>query len=355
MTRNELVIVGIDPGTTSAAGLMSLDGELVNYTSRREFSKDRIIQFIVENGKPLIVASDVFPAPSLVEEIASNTGSVLLSPDRDLEADYKDRLVSDLGVEGEDSHIRDALASAEYARREYEDKLEEIEKRVREEGVWEDMEDVVELVIKGSLSISQAVKEVKKVDPGAEEPGEEKVDRDWERIAEKRKDRIDLLEGKIDNLEKYIGEDDEDEGDSPVLPEELEKRNRTIQELREELELKSAENDRLKEEIDRLREGIQRLDEGWVKVPKVEKLADSGQEAVYVESYSGGEISGEVKKVISPKYHEELSDKGILSILVGEVERKVDTGDSYIVHPEELETEEDTEGFMEWLESYQQR
>ncbi|MDY6773830.1 MAG: DUF460 domain-containing protein, partial [Candidatus Nanohaloarchaea archaeon] len=236
-SETDLRIVGIDPGTTSGVALLDLGGELVDYTSRKEFSKDRIIEFMVENGKPLVLATDVSPAPSLVEEIASNTGSKLVVPEEDLESGYKEELVSDFGVEEKDSHVKDALAAAEYSRREYSDKMEEIERRVEVEGVEEKLEDVIELVVRGSLSISEAVSEVKKVSGPEEEGGGEprEEERDWEAIADRRKQRIDILETKVENLEEHL-EEGEDQGHEEPVAEELRRRNQLIKELKGEID-----------------------------------------------------------------------------------------------------------------------
>jgi len=106
----EALIVGIDPGNTSAVAALNLDGELVMLESRREFSHDEIIRELVEKGKPVVVASDKKEMPSTVEKIASSLGAERFEPEEDLATAKK----KELG-KGENSHEQDAHASVNYA------------------------------------------------------------------------------------------------------------------------------------------------------------------------------------------------------------------------------------------------
>lgn len=351
----ELRFVGIDPGTTSAVAVLDLDGDLVDYTSRKNFSKDRIIQFMVEGGKPLVVAADVAPAPSLVDEIASNTGSVLFVPDEDLGQGRKEELCRPFPIEGEDSHVRDALAAAEYARREYAPTLDEVRRRVRQEQVEEHLGDVIELVVNGSFAISDAISEVQKVEQAEPEEAEGGPERDWRRIAENRQERIDLLERKVANLQEHVDTGDSSGAEPGIDEEELKRRNRVIRELREEVELKGAELERLASERDSLQEGIRRLDRGWIRVPKVQQLSAADSSTVFLAEYSGGEVAPAVDTVLMEQPAQELQEEGLQVIDIGDIDRAVEVPDAYIVHPAELEDADDPERFMEWLETYRNR
>ncbi|MDY6769986.1 MAG: DUF460 domain-containing protein [Candidatus Nanohaloarchaea archaeon] len=355
-----LRVVGIDPGTTSGVAVLDLDGELVDYTSRRDFSKDRIIEFIVDAGKPLLVGADVAPAPSLVEEVASNTGSVLVAPETDLDSGYKQDIVDDLPVGAGDAHVRDAAAAAEYARREHADQVAELRRRAREEGVEQHLGDVIELVVNGGLSTAAAIAEVDKVEPEQEDRGERRGsgEPDWQQVAERRQRRIDVLESKVANLEEHVEEleagDGDGDGDAVPGDEELRRRNRRIRELRDEAGELRAAVERLEAERDRLREAVRRLGEGWRWVPRVDDLSTAGHGAVFIDAYGGGDIAAPVETVVTAEPAEELAAEGLAVVDVDGVERLVETEDGYVIHPGELDGG-DEERFMEWLESYRQR
>ncbi|MFB6145158.1 MAG: DUF460 domain-containing protein [Candidatus Nanohaloarchaea archaeon] len=104
------LFVGIDPGSTSAVAAIDLDGNLVLLESRREFGPDEIISSIIQEGKPIVIASDRAEMPSTIENIASSLGAERFTPEEDLSRERK----KELG-EGENSHEMDALASARYA------------------------------------------------------------------------------------------------------------------------------------------------------------------------------------------------------------------------------------------------
>lgn len=107
---DEALIVGIDPGSTSAIAALNLDGEIKLLESEREFPQHEIITRLVETGKPVVVACDIEKMPSTVEKIASSLGAEKFEPEEDLDAQRK----KELG-KGENSHEKDALASARYA------------------------------------------------------------------------------------------------------------------------------------------------------------------------------------------------------------------------------------------------
>lgn len=109
MSRKAL-IVGIDPGNTSAVAALNLDGEIELLESRREFPQEHIIEEIIQIGKPVVIASDREQLPSSVEKIAQSLGSEKFSPEEDLGSQKKKQL-----GEGDNSHEIDASASAKHA------------------------------------------------------------------------------------------------------------------------------------------------------------------------------------------------------------------------------------------------
>ncbi|MDY6865073.1 MAG: DUF460 domain-containing protein [Halobacteriota archaeon] len=153
--EREYVIVGLDPGTTTAVAILGLNGELFELFSSRTTSILDIIGLIASFGHPLIVASDVTPTPSAVERVKRAFDAHLYKIDTSLSVDEKTRLARPLGYDNE--HERDALAAALEAFKGYKNKFEQIERKTPE-GL--DTSEVKALVVRG-LSIDSAISTLK--------------------------------------------------------------------------------------------------------------------------------------------------------------------------------------------------
>ena len=111
--RRGYIIVGIDPGTTTAIAALSLSGELVDLISSRAMSSSEVIEWIAARGRPLVVATDVYPTPGSVEKVKRAFNAVLFSPGADIPAEEKIALGRHFGYKND--HQRDALAAASSA------------------------------------------------------------------------------------------------------------------------------------------------------------------------------------------------------------------------------------------------
>jgi predicted RNase H-like nuclease (RuvC/YqgF family) len=111
--RRDHVICGIDPGTTTAAALVSLDGEILETVATRTMDRAALTEWIVERGRPVVVAADVTPMPDTVEKLRRSFDAAGWTPDRDLPVDEKQHRTRDAGTET--AHERDALAAALFA------------------------------------------------------------------------------------------------------------------------------------------------------------------------------------------------------------------------------------------------
>ena len=63
------MIVGIDPGTTTAFAALDLDGNLLHLQCSRQMTMSDMIEALYKVGKPLVIASDVEDMPFTVEKI----------------------------------------------------------------------------------------------------------------------------------------------------------------------------------------------------------------------------------------------------------------------------------------------
>ncbi len=142
--KRDHIIVGIDPGTTMAVAVLTLDGELRMLHSSRTISIPDVIEMVAEEGRPLIIASDVFPTPNAVEKIRRAFNAVSGSPGDVLTAEDKIEFASPYGYSN--SHERDAIAAAVSVYRKNKNKFEQIKKKIPH-GM--DADEVIAQVVRG--------------------------------------------------------------------------------------------------------------------------------------------------------------------------------------------------------------
>lgn len=264
--RRKNVIVGIDPGITVGIGAIDLNGKVVAVHSERNMSVGDIFRFISDVGHPVVVATDVSPAPGLVEKIASSFKAILFIPRESLRVEEKNEIIKSLGVEVDDDHQRDALAAAYKAYLRFKSKLDHVDARLRELGLQRKENEVKALVLQG-YNLGEAITKVTVKERPREEPesgGEEKVDVEpfIKRIRELERS-LELLEQENRELKKIIAEqrrtieklerrlvDYDDEIRARVLRErELEAKVKRIAELERELREAKAIIERLGKDL----------------------------------------------------------------------------------------------------------
>ncbi|MHA2231575.1 MAG: DUF460 domain-containing protein [Candidatus Hodarchaeales archaeon] len=112
-TRTRNVIVGLDPGMTVGLSVIDLQGKILEVTSRREFSTSAIVRAIGKFGKPVIIAADVRPIPSMVEKIARTFGATLIGPRQaEIPVAEKRQRIENFRELCSSSHERDSLFAA---------------------------------------------------------------------------------------------------------------------------------------------------------------------------------------------------------------------------------------------------
>lgn len=189
------VIVGLDPGITVGIAALDLNGRVLMTYSERNMAISDVIKFISEIGHPIIISTDVNPAPGLVEKIARSFKALLFVPRESLKVEEKNELLRNLGVTVEDDHQRDALTAAYKAYLRLKPKLDHVDAKLRELEIEGKGEEIKALVIQG-YNLGEAILKVKE----KEKPKEEI------RAAEEKEASLDLgpyLE-KIKELEKTI-------------------------------------------------------------------------------------------------------------------------------------------------------
>ena len=176
MQDRNLLIVGIDPGITTAYAILDIGGKLIKTNSSKNFELNQIISETIKIGKVVLVGTDKAKVPNLVYMFATKLGARIISPDEDLKVEEKRKMAS--GFSFEDGHQGDALAAALFAYKTSKPLLDKIDSYAKDCRKDEIKDRIKELVIMKKISIKGAVAII-------EQKGEE--DRIIEKVIAERK------------------------------------------------------------------------------------------------------------------------------------------------------------------------
>ncbi|WP_436928727.1 DUF460 domain-containing protein [Halosimplex halobium] len=270
--RRDHVVVGVDPGTTTAVAIVGLDGEVLDVLSTRTADSAEVTEWIVERGRPVIVAADVTPMPSTVEKLRRSFDAAGWTPDRDLPVDVKQHRTREEGYDND--HERDAMAAAFGAFDAHKDQFERIAAKVPP---GQDVGPVVARVVAGGESVETVLDDLR--DDGGDESAEPDQP-DNEQSPEQK--RISQLESQVAQLQSHVEslEDTIDEKDAEIddLEGKLsEARSETRKEARKDREVTrlERENRRLQGEIDEKDDRIEELEGKLERLKALWKLDHS--------------------------------------------------------------------------------
>ncbi|CCQ37048.1 DUF460 domain protein [Natronomonas moolapensis 8.8.11] len=265
--RRDHVVVGIDPGTTTAVAVTDLDGDVLDVWSSRTVDTADVIEWIIEHGRPIVVAADVEPMPETVEKIRRSFDAADWIPDSDLSVDRKLHRTREEHYNND--HERDAMAAALFAYDDHADQFERIAEKVPPQF---DRGEVIAAVVSGDESVESALEGMR--DEDGDEPEESTHDprelTDDEKEIKRLKDRVQRLETHVEELEATVSQKDEriEELESELSEARREER-RDARERREVTRLE-RETERLKRELseaesanERLEDKLERLKELW--------------------------------------------------------------------------------------------
>ena len=267
VTRRDHVIVGIDPGTTTAVALTDLDGSVLDVWSSRTADTAEVIEWIVEHGRPVVVAADVEPMPETVEKIRRSFDAAGWIPERDLSVDRKLHRTREEAYDND--HERDAMAAALFAYDGHEDQFDRISAKVPPQF---ERGEVIARVVADEESVETVLYALGD-DDGTEEPADAHDPRELtpeEKEIKRLKARIERLEDHVEDLKSTVAEKNErvTELESELSDARREER-RDARERREVTRLE-RENERLKRELseaeaanDDLEGKLERLKELW--------------------------------------------------------------------------------------------
>jgi predicted RNase H-like nuclease (RuvC/YqgF family) len=159
------VIVGIDPGTTSAFAVLSFDFKVIAIKSKKEYSLGGIIQDIYRYGNPILVGTDKKEIPSFIKEFSQKTGAKIYSPKYDTKKGEKLFIVKEKRFIDlvKNTHETDALASAIYAYNEYLQLIKKVNSFVEKNNKEELKDKLLIKVITENKNIIEAVTELETI------------------------------------------------------------------------------------------------------------------------------------------------------------------------------------------------
>jgi predicted RNase H-like nuclease (RuvC/YqgF family) len=281
LQRRGYIIVGLDPGTTTGIAALNLGGDLVDLISSRAMSSSDVIEWIAARGRPLVVATDVFPTPGAVEKVKRAFNAILFSPGADMPGVEKIALGREVGYRND--HERDALAAAFRAFKKYKNKFLLVEKKAPSEI---DPDEVKALVVRG-YSIENAVAEFIKpslpeipVRPAA--PASVAANTDPENNAHRLQnqqltEQVRTLRSYVDELRTELAAKDAALQNAGVKLDRL--KDKTAREIKRQHEIKIREK-----EIERLR-AILRSERKYTK--KLKRNAAARKKAERIEEIEG--------------------------------------------------------------------
>jgi predicted RNase H-like nuclease (RuvC/YqgF family) len=241
--RRDHVLVGIDPGTTTAVATVDLDGTVLDTLSTRTADTAEVTEWIIERGRPLLVAADVTPMPETVEKIRRSFDAVGWTPGSDLPIDEKQHRTREQPYDND--HERDAMAAALEA---FDDHADQFERIARKVPPRMDRGEVTASVLRSEGSVEAVLAEM--TDDGEDE-GDSTEQPDNEQSPEQR--RISDLERQVDRLDSFV---DDLEGEIADRDERIDELEAELSETRQE-ERKEARNRR---EVSRLEREVSRLE-----------------------------------------------------------------------------------------------
>ncbi len=147
------IIVGIDPGKTSAVACLNLSGELL-YSSHAAYAGlDWIVDEIKSIGIPSIIACDRQPG-EMARKIAASFNAKLFSPEKEMTVLEKREAVRKFDLRN--PHERDACSAAIKAYNSYANKLKQAEHIAKSKNIGE-IDQIKSKVIE-KYSIDEAIR-----------------------------------------------------------------------------------------------------------------------------------------------------------------------------------------------------
>jgi len=264
--RRDHVLVGIDPGTTTAAAVVSLDGEVLDRYSSRTADTADVVEWLVERGRPVLVAADVTPMPETVEGFRRSFDAAGWTPESDLPVDEKLHRTRETAYDND--HERDAVAAALFAFDDHEDQFARV---ARKTPPGLDRGEVIARVLAEETSVEVVVDDLTDdpEDPEDSTGHEPRELTEEERTIRRLRERVERLEGHVEELEETVETQEAEIEEYEAELSEARREERRQARERREVDRLEREKDRLRHERDEARE---RADEAEAKLERLKSL-----------------------------------------------------------------------------------
>ncbi len=265
--RRDHVLVGIDPGTTTAVAVVSLDGNPLEAYSTRTDDTAAVVEWVIERGRPVVIAADVEPMPETVESFRRSFDAAGWTPERDLPVDEK--LHRTRQTTYDNDHERDALAAALFAFDAYEDQFDRIRQKVPA-GI--DTEEVIAQVVGDEASVESVLREMddtteKGPQEDSHEPRElseeERRIRELENRVDRLRDHTNDLRTQVESKDERIAELEAELSDARREERREAKQNREVTRLQRKAKRLRRQRDEAREEVSELESKLARLKTLW--------------------------------------------------------------------------------------------
>ncbi|MFB6171008.1 MAG: DUF460 domain-containing protein [Haloarculaceae archaeon] len=270
--RRDPVLVGIDPGTTTAAAVVDLDGEVLDVLSTRTATTADVIEWVIARGRPIVVAADVTPMPETVEKIRRSFTAARWTPNSDLPVDEKQHRTREEGYDND--HERDAMAAALFAFDAHQDQFARIARKVP---ATVDLGKVTARVVAGEESVEAVLTDMQ---DDEEDDAEESEHTPRELTPEEKEikrleSRVERLEAHAEDLDEQLAAKDEQlEEYEQKLTEARREERREARERRAVTRLE-RENERLERELADERDRVEELEDKLERLKALWKLDHS--------------------------------------------------------------------------------
>jgi predicted RNase H-like nuclease (RuvC/YqgF family) len=148
------IIVGVDPGTTTAYSIFNLRSLEIHTYSERHLGINILLRELVKHGHVLAIACDKKPCPKFVEKLSSKLGSKLIVPKIELKEEEK-RMLSK-GFSYDNIHERDSIAAVVYSLKKLNSLLKKIDRITEEKNKSQEFKNALTRLVFSGKNIKEA-------------------------------------------------------------------------------------------------------------------------------------------------------------------------------------------------------
>jgi predicted RNase H-like nuclease (RuvC/YqgF family) len=240
--------------------------------STRTADTAEVTEWIIERGRPVIVAADVTPMPETVEKLRRSFDAAGWVPDRDLPVDVKQHRTREEGYEND--HQRDAMAAAFGAYDAHADQFDRIAAKVPP---GEEVGAVIARVVAGEESVETVLSDLSDDDGGEDDesgPTPRERTEEEKRIAD-LETQVERLQSHVSDLEDTIDEKDDRIDEYERKLDEAHSEERKEARKRREVTRLERKNRQLERELDDERDRVDELEGKLERLKALWKLDHS--------------------------------------------------------------------------------